>query len=149
MIKIKYAHEPAPGKLGLKELYAIAVGTVIGSGVITLIVPAIKYTGYSAWFAYFCAIVMGFFMISPYLFVSSTVRVQGGVYSLLANLAGPKLAGVNAFVSLIQPLGTALFGVSTAAYVCDMIPAINNPTGKIVVGVATLTIFYLVNLMGG
>ena len=33
---------PKPGTLGRTELYALAIGQVIGAGVITLIVPAIK-----------------------------------------------------------------------------------------------------------
>ena len=50
---IKVVKEPAPkpGTLGRVELYALAIGQVIGAGVITLIVPAIKMTGYSAWLA--------------------------------------------------------------------------------------------------
>ena len=63
---------PKPGTLGKKELYALAVGQVIGAGVITLIVPAIKMTGYSAWLAYLVAIIMGFIMILPTVFISST-----------------------------------------------------------------------------
>ena len=62
---------PKPGTLGRTELYALAIGQVIGAGVITLIVPAIKMTGYSAWLAYFVAILMGFVMILPFVFISS------------------------------------------------------------------------------
>ena len=40
---------PKPGTLKRPELFALAIGQVIGAGVITLIVPAIKMTGYSAW----------------------------------------------------------------------------------------------------
>ena len=41
---IKVVKEPAPkpGTLGRVELYALAIGQVIGAGVITLIVPAIR-----------------------------------------------------------------------------------------------------------
>lgn len=73
---------PKPGTLGRTELYALAIGQVIGAGVITLIVPAIKMTGYSAWLAYFVAILMGFVMILPFVFISSTLRLGGGNYSI-------------------------------------------------------------------
>ena len=53
--------EPKPGILGRGDLFAIAVGMVIGSGMVTLIGPAMAYTGYSVWLAYLTAIVMGFF----------------------------------------------------------------------------------------
>ena len=60
--------EPKPGILKRSDLFAIAVGMVIGSGMVTLIGPAMAYTGYSVWLAYLVAIVMGFFMVSPILF---------------------------------------------------------------------------------
>ena len=39
--------EPKPGILKRGDLFAIAVGMVIGSGMVTLIGPAMAYTGYS------------------------------------------------------------------------------------------------------
>lgn len=100
--------------IGEAELYALAIGQVIGAGVITLVVPAIKMTGYSAWLAYFAAIIMGFFMILPTVFVSSTVRLGGGNYSMLAGLAGPNISGIYAFMYLTQCLSLSLFGSSAA-----------------------------------
>ena len=44
---IKNKPEPAPGILKRSDLFAIAVGGVIGSGMVTLIGPAMAYTGYS------------------------------------------------------------------------------------------------------
>ena len=101
-IKLVREREPGPGTLGKPELYALAIGQVIGAGVITLVVPAIKMTGYSAWLAYFAAIIMGFFMILPTVFVSSTVRLGGGNYSMLAGLAGPNISGIYAFMYLTR-----------------------------------------------
>lgn len=148
-IHVYHEPEPAPGTaLGLPELYAVAVGTVIGSGVITLIVPAIKMTGYSAWLAYLGAIVMGVCMICPYFFISSTLRVGGGAYSLLNGLGGPKLGGIYAFVSLTQCFGLALFGTSAAAYLGDIIPALSGDLARTLVGIGLLTFFYVINLLG-
>ena len=48
--------EPKPGILKRGDLFAIAVGMVIGSGMVTLIGPAMAYTGYSVWLAYFVPI---------------------------------------------------------------------------------------------
>ena len=44
--------EPKPGILERGDLFAIAVGMVIGSGMVTLIGPAMAYTGYSVWLAW-------------------------------------------------------------------------------------------------
>lgn len=70
--------EPKPGILERGDLFAIAVGMVIGSGMVTLIGPAMAMTGYSVWLAYLTAIVMGFFMVFPYIILGGTMRVAGG-----------------------------------------------------------------------
>ena len=143
-IKLVREREPGPGTLGKPELYALAIGQVIGAGVITLVVPAIKMTGYSAWLAYFAAIIMGFFMILPTVFVSSTVRLGGGNYSMLAGLAGPNISGIYAFMYLTQCLSLSLFGSSAAAYLGDIIPALSSHGARIVIGAALLTFFYVI-----
>ena len=147
-IKVIHEPEPKPGTLGTKELYALAVGQVIGAGVITLIVPAIKMTGYSAWAAYFVAIIMGFIMVLPTFFVSSTLRLGGGNYSMLCDLAGPKVAGIFAYAYLTQCLSLSLFGTSAAAYLGDIFPVLSSHWARVAVGAALLTFFYVVNLMG-
>ena len=69
--------EPKPGILERADLFAIAVGMVIGSGMVTLIGPAMAMTGYSVWLAYLTAIIMGFFMVFPYIILGGTMRVAG------------------------------------------------------------------------
>lgn len=140
--------EPKPGTLGKPELYALAIGQVIGAGVITLIVPAIKMTGYSAWLAYFAAIIMGFVMVLPTVFISSVVRMGGGNYSMLCGMAGPRTAGIYAFMYLTQCLSLSLFGASASAYLGDIIPVLGTSTARMIVGALLLTFFYVVNLMG-
>ena len=147
-IKVFHEAEPKPGTLGKKELYALAIGQVIGAGVITLIVPAIKMTGYSAWLAYFVAILMGFVMILPTVFITSTLRLGGGNYSMLCDLAGPTASGIFAYAYLTQCLSLSLFGASAAAYLGDIIPALSGHWPRVIVGGALLTFFFVVNLLG-
>lgn len=147
-IKVIHEAEPKPGTLGKKELYALAIGQVIGAGVITLIVPAIKMTGYSAWLAYFAAIIMGFIMILPTVFITSTLRLGGGNYSMLCDLAGPTVSGIFAYAYLTQCLSLSLFGASAAAYLGDIIPALSGHWPRVIVGGALLTFFFVVNLLG-
>lgn len=147
---VKIIKEPCPkkGTLGKPELFALAIGQVIGAGVITLIVPAIKMTGYSAWLAYFVAILMGFLMILPFVFISSTLRLGAGNYSMLCDLSGPRVGGMFSFMYLTQCLSLSLFGASASAYLGDIIPALSGHAARVVVGVALLTFFFVVNLMG-
>jgi amino acid transporter len=141
---VKNIQAPPPGKLGKPELYAISIGTVIGAGIVTLIGPAITLTGYSAWLSYLLAIVLGLFLIFPMVFVSSSLRLGGGYYSLLGALAGPKFAGMYAFASLTQLLGLSLYGLSLGLYAHSIWPVLNAQ----VVGFIFLTAFYIINLFG-
>lgn len=44
--------------LGVAELYAISIGTVIGAGVFTVLGSAIAVTGKSVWIAYVLAVIL-------------------------------------------------------------------------------------------
>lgn len=135
---------PPPGQLGKSELYALSIGQVIGAGIITTVGPAIALTGQSAWFAYAVAIVLGFFMIVPIVFLTSTLRLGGGYYSMLAGLAGEKVAGMYAVASLTGWFAISLFGVALGIYAHAIWPVLNPQ----VVGIVLLTFFYVINLLG-
>lgn len=142
--KVTYVPAPPPGTLKRPELYALSIGQVIGAGVITLVGPAMALTGYSAWLAYGAAIIWGFFMIMPVVWVTSTLRLGGGYYSMLAGLANEKAAGMYAVAFLWQTMSISLFGVSLGVYANSLWPQLNPR----VVGIVFLTAFYLVNLGG-
>jgi amino acid transporter len=142
--KTKNIPAPPPGELGKAELYSLSIGQVIGAGIITLIGPAVALTGQSTWLAYFAAIILGFFLIMPILFLTSTLRLGGGYYSIIAGLAGVKPAGMYAVAFLTQPLTMSLFGVSIGVYAESLWPSLNGQ----LVGIAFLTFFFVVNLFG-
>ena len=67
---------------------------------------------------------------------------------MLCGMAGPRVAGVYAYMYLTQCLSLSLFGASASAYLGDIIPAMGTPVAKIITGAALLTFFFVVNLMG-
>ena len=136
--------EPKPGILKRSDLFAIAVGMVIGSGMVTLIGPAMAYTGYSVWLAYLVAIVMGFFMVFPYIILGSTMRVAGGPYSIVTNLAGVSAGGLVAYSKLVTPILNSSFSLALGLYLNNLIP---NLSVK-VLAIAGIVILFLLNLMG-
>lgn len=148
MIKLVRERGSGPGTSGKPELYALAISQVIGAGVITLVVPAVKMTGHPARLAYFMTIIMGFFMILPTVSISSTVRLGGGNHSMLVGLAEPNMSGVYAFTYLTQCLSLPLFGFPATAYLGDITPALNSYGARIVIGVVLLAFFHVINLMG-
>lgn len=132
------------GYLGRLDLYTIGVGQAIGSGVLTLIGPAILLTGQSAWFAYVAACVWGFFMIAPIPWITSTLKLGGGFYSLVGDLAGKRLAGMYAVGFLPQTINLATYGVAIGMYATSLWPSLNSK----LVGCLALSIFFVINLFG-
>ncbi len=135
---------PPKGTLGLVELYALSIGQVIGAGVITLVGPALGLTGYSAWLGYLLAIILGVFIILPVVFITGTLRMAGGYYSLIAATTNKQVAGMFAVAQMTGMISLSLFGVSLGMYINSVFPAV-NPT---LCGIVLLTFFYIVNLCG-
>ena len=136
--------EPPPGKLNLSDLTSIGIGQAVGAGLITLIGPAILLTGQSAWLMYVVAVAWGFAMISPIPWITSALRLDGGFYSLVAALGGRRLAGMYALGFLPQAINGSVYGVAAGMYAHALWPVLN----PVLVGIAFLTIFFVVNLLG-
>mgnify|MGYP000152267146 CR=1 FL=1 len=108
------------GYLKRSDLYTIGVGQAIGSGVLTLIGPAILLTGQSAWLAYVAACIWGFMMIAPIPWITSTLKLGGGFYSLVGDMAGKRVAGMYAVGFLPQTIN--LDDLWCGQLVCMQIP---------------------------
>ena len=136
--------EPKPGILERSDLFAIAVGMVIGSGMVTLIGPAMAYTGYSVWLAYLTAIVMGFFMVFPYIILGGTMRVAGGPYSIVTNLSGVSTGGLVAYTKLVTPILNSSFALALGLYLNNLLPGITVKA----LAIAGVVILFVLNLLG-
>ena len=147
---INLIKEPAPpkGKLKLPDLYATAVGQVIGAGVVTLIVPAMGMTGNSAWLAYLVAVLVGFLYVLPCVFACSALRFGGGTYSVSCDLLGPRLGGVFAFSYLAGPLYMSMFALSAVTYIGDVFPVLSSPVGRIASALIIATLFFIFTIRG-
>lgn len=136
--------EPAPGILKRVDLFAIAAGMVIGSGMVTLIGPAMAYTGYSVWLAYLAAIIMGFFMVFPYIILSGTLRVAGGPYSIVTNLGGVSAGGLICYSKLVAPILNGSFALAFGLYMHELLPMFSAK----VLAIASVIILFILNLLG-
>ncbi len=130
--------------LNLRSLVSIAAGTVIGAGVVSLVGIGIGETGISAWLAYAAAVVLGFVLILPYIFLSSAIRVKGGNYTFIAHNLGRVMGGVYAMGFTLNVLAFSLFGASLGTYIKAIMP---NANGNLF-GVAVITLFLITNMLG-
>lgn len=142
--KIEHVPAPARGNLKTMDLWAIGAGQAIGSGVLTLIGPAILLTGQSVWLAYIAAVIWGFLIISPNVWVSSIMRCAGGHLSLISGVTNEKIAGMFACTTLTGTIGLSSYGVAVGMYATSLWPNLNAK----VVGLVAMSIFLVVNLLG-
>jgi APA family basic amino acid/polyamine antiporter len=130
--------------LGLVSLTALAAGQVIGAGVVTLVGAAVAITGQAVWLAYAAAVVMGFFIILPYLVLSSMIRVKGGSYTFVATLLGEKMGGLFGMAFTMNVFATGMIGLGFGQYFTALFPG----TDARLVAVIVISVFFVFNLMG-
>ncbi|MDR7870551.1 MAG: APC family permease [Tissierellaceae bacterium] len=132
------------GILTRQELVWLAVGQVIGAGVIALIGPSMAITGSSIWLAYLTAIVFGIFLVFPFMVISGTVRLSGGAYSAVYSIVGKRAGGIYLIGTIPSLISLASYPIASAAYIESLIPNVNVT----IIALTILTIFYVINLAG-
>jgi APA family basic amino acid/polyamine antiporter len=87
---------------------------------------------------------MGFFLILPYLILSSMIRVKGGSYTFVATLLGETWGGVYGMAFTMLVFATGMIGLGFGTYFVALFPGTNAS----VVAVVTITIFFIFNVLG-
>ncbi len=131
-------------KLNLGALIIIAVGMVVGAGVVALTGPAIAYTGRSAGLAFAAAALLGLVLLLPAMFISSTLTLEGGEYMIIRALLGKSAAGIYIWNYLISHMSLSVTALAMGVYAQSLVPSLNGT----LVSVLTITLFYVVNIFG-
>ena len=126
------------------DLIAIAVGNVIGGGIMSVVGVAIGMTGRSVVFSLLICAAMTLVSILPKCFASATLRMNGGEYTLAALMGGKIFAGIYMAFWLTNFFGASLYCTSFAGYFLDFFPGANFK----VVAVTMLVIVFLLNIVG-
>ncbi|MBR5806710.1 MAG: amino acid permease, partial [Oscillospiraceae bacterium] len=120
------ANNQSQGTLGFMDLMSIAVGQIIGAGVMVMSISALGMTGRSVNIAFMIAAVFTLFSMIPTVFVASVARFHGGVYSQYAVFVHPIFAGFMQYTGLLSSVSLGMFGLGLASYIGMLIPAIGN-----------------------
>lgn len=131
-------------KLSRMDLFSMAIGQIIGVGIMTMTGIAIGFTGRSVPFAYILACVLTVISAIPQIFIGGTANFLGGQYSQIAVLGNKKLAGWYTYVNLCMLFAISMYTLSFADYFLSLIPGAN---GKLV-GCIALSIIFLMHLTG-
>ncbi|MEL7648623.1 MAG: APC family permease [Sedimentibacter sp.] len=130
--------------LGRKDLMSIAVGQIIGAGIMSLTGVAIGMTGKSVPLSFMVAAIFKIIMAIPFIIIGGTVRMRGGQYTQVAILAGQKWSGIYMITYIFSNVALAMYAISFAQYAQSLIPGIP----LMPVSIIMLTAFYILNIMG-
>lgn len=130
--------------LGRKELFSVAVGQIIGAGIMALTGVAIAKTGRSANLAFMLAAVTVIAYTIPMIFLTSSVRLRGGTYTQAAVFVSEKFAGMYIIIYIVANISIAMYAISFADYFFALVPGIPPKLVSIVV----LTIVFIINFFG-
>ncbi len=125
-------------------MFAIALGQVIGSGIMVLIGIGIQFTAYAVPFAFILSSILSVIKQLPVVFMGSAMPATGGLYVYCKRVLGPEVGFFYLAVLLITHFLIALFALGFAQYAAALLPEINIRA----VAVGILFVFYLVNLVG-
>lgn len=140
--------EQREAKLSLSQLVWIATGQVVGAGVVTIVGSALAVTGYSAWFAYSAAVIMGLLRILPQMFFFSALVVPGGVYGMVTRTCGKQFGGLMTISSLINWVARGTAVLSVGNYLSAMFPSLNPVVMALIVwGFLTIANLFGVDVM--
>ena len=130
--------------LSFWDVFAIALGQVIGSGIMVLIGIGIEFTAYAIPFAFVLSAGLSVLKQLPVAFMGSAMPATGGLYVYCKRVLGPKIGFFYLAILLVTHILISLFALGFAQYAIALVPQFD--TRAIALGI--LIVFYLVNLFG-
>ena len=128
------------------DLMSMAVGQIIGSGVMGMSIAALGMTGRSVNIAFVIAAIMTCFGALPTIFMGSTIRVLGGTYSQAAIFVGDTFAGFYMVTYIFSNMSMAMYATGLASYLGSLIPAVAN--NQTIFAVIVFVAFTILNFFG-
>jgi len=121
-----------------------AVGQIIGSGIMTLIGVGIALTGRSVPFAFLITFVLVSCGLLAQIFISGTVRLRGGQYTMVGMLTGEKFGGAYTILYIFSNLSISMYALSFASYFISLFGFGNTK----LIAFLVLTLFFALNCVG-
>ena len=130
--------------LGFWDVFAIALGQVIGSGIMVLIGIGIEFTAYAIPFAFVLSAGLSILKQIPVAFMGSAMPATGGLYVYCKRVLGPKIGFFYLAILLVTHILISLFALGFAQYAVALVPQFDSRA----IALGILFVFYLVNLFG-
>ena len=130
--------------LGFWDLMGIAIGSIIGSGIMSLTGVGIGYTGRSIPIAFIIGGLIAVLTRGPQIFLNSVARFRGGDYSMVGTLLGERWTGTYSMISLITSVTLSMYALSFADYAMPFLPMLSRK----VIALGILTLLFAINTFG-
>jgi APA family basic amino acid/polyamine antiporter len=130
--------------LSFWDVFAIALGQVIGSGIMVLIGIGIEFTAYAIPFAFVLSATLSIIKQLPVAFMGSAMPATGGLYVYCKRVLGPKVGFFYLAILLVTHVLISLFALGFAKYAVALVPGLDIR----VIALGILFTFYLVNMFG-
>jgi len=138
-------------RLGLKELVAIGIGSMIGGGIFSVMGLANAVAGHATVFVFVMGGIIALFAGYNYARLAVTFRQDGASYTYLQH-AFPRTPAVAAFVGwsvIVGYIGTlALYAYTFGAYGAAALGYADNAIVRTLLAFAILSLFLFINLRG-
>lgn len=126
------------------DLMGIAIGQIIGAGIMSSTGVAIGMTGTGVVLAYAISPILTLICIFPVAIMGAAVPTTGGQYRYVSRLLGKNAGTFYLIVYTLMNCLMAMYALSFATYVVSMFTGLSVQW----VAIAVLTFFYVTNLIG-
>lgn len=130
--------------LGFWDLMAIAIGQIIGAGIMSSTGVAIGMTGTGVVLAFLISPILTIFSIFPTAILGATVPATGGSYRYCSRILGKTPGMLYLLLYVTMNVNIAQFALSFASYFVSIVSGLNQHMVAIVI----LTLFFIANLIG-
>ena len=130
--------------LGFWDLMAVGIGSIIGSGIMSLTGWGIDETGRSVCIAFVIGGIIAVLARSPQIFLNSVARFRGGDYSMVGTFLGPRWTGTYSMIALLTSVTLCMYALSFADYAMPFLPNVSRK----VIALSILTFLFITNTFG-
>ncbi|MDR6881909.1 amino acid permease [Bacillus sp. 3255] len=130
--------------LGLKDAIGIAIGQIIGAGIMSITGIAIGLTGTGVPLAFLLSSIFMLIVTIPLAVLGSVLPTTGGMYTYTSRLLSPNAGFVYLLLFTFGHLTIAVYAISFAQYLQGLVPE----APIMLIAFVMLTFFYLINLFG-
>lgn len=131
-------------KLNFSDCMGLAIGQIIGSGIMVLTGIVIGLTGHGIAAAFILGAVLAIITCVPFIILTSAIPSSGAGFTYIRRLMGEKAGFMYIAMFVLSQVLIATYAKGFASYFCSIFPQF----GESAVAMAALVICTAINLIG-